>query len=233
MKRIVRTVLLWCGALLKPDASPKVVYYHDIGKDYTPMGTPTDLFFAHARLLRPRDVVCFDDGFRGVWDCREALSRAHVRPKVFLAVGLVGTAGHLTWDEVRVLQDEFGFEFQCHTWSHQTLVGPLIKESPPRQEDEAWYDRELKASKAEIERRIGQAVTELCFPAGHYSEDVLSRCRAAGYAAVYSSDPMDGADGYVKARCIAQDASALAFRAILRGGMWVLASRYRGLHYAG
>lgn len=231
MKRIFRTFLLWCGTVLRPDASPKVVYYHDVGKNYTPMGTPVDLFLAHMSQIRPGDVVCFDDGFRGIWDCREMLMQAKVHPKVFLAVGLVGAAGHLTWDEIRVLQDQYGFEFQCHTWSHQTLAGDPIKASPPREDTEAWQDWELKASKAEIERQIGRAVTELCFPAGHYGEDVLSRCRAAGYASVYSSDPIGSSDGYVKARCLAQDASAWAFRAILRGGMWVLASRYRRLHY--
>lgn len=233
MKQALRTALLWGGVLLRPNHGPKVVYYHDVGQTYTAMGTPLRLVLAHVKCLREGDVVCFDDGFRGIWDHREALVRAHVRPKVFIAVSLVGLPGFLTWDEIRLLQNRHGFEFQCHTWSHQTLAGPFIASSPPRKEEDSWFRFELEASKKEIEQQLGRSVTELCFPAGCYNEAILSRCRAAGYVSVYSSDPVGSADGYVKARCIAQGASELAFRAILKGGMWVFASRYRGIHYVG
>ena len=73
MKRFARRILLLLGSWLCRDVSPKVVFFHDVGRDYTPMGTPRDSFWALMSCLRRGDRVCFDDGFRGVWDERERL----------------------------------------------------------------------------------------------------------------------------------------------------------------
>jgi len=120
VKRI-KGLLLRIYALLLRDDSPKVVFYHDIGKKWTPMGTDVDVFSEHVNLLRNGDVVCLDDGFRGVWDVREQLAvssqRLGVKVIVSLAVGLVGKPGCLTWGEIRELQNKDGVEFQCHMWS--------------------------------------------------------------------------------------------------------------------
>ena len=145
MKGLIKSILLAIGAFVYRDCEPKVVFYHDVGKRYTPMGTEPYVFWAHRKCLRAGDVVCFDDGFRGLWDEREKLGvlscELRVKIIVFLAVGFVGRSGYFTWDEIRELQDKYGVEFQCHTWSHQTLVGPYNYEvpEPVNGRTEEWY----------------------------------------------------------------------------------------------
>lgn len=232
----IKGLLIRCWAVWSRDSRPKVVFYHDVGKRYTPMGTDLNVFLHHMACLRKEDVVCFDDGFRGLWDNREQLAvsrqRLDTRVIVFLAVELVGKQGYLTWDEIRELQDKYGIEFQCHTWSHQTLVGPYNKEvqEPENGRTAEWYQHELVGSKAELERQLGKKVTALCFPVGYFSDDVIRLCKTAGYEKVYASYPGNATDDYVQPRCLAQDLSVGAFNSVLRGGMSVLTSRYLKLH---
>ena len=65
MRSFARYLFLKFGAIFG-NSKPKVVFYHDIGKKYTSMGTPEEVFWAHIQYLRRGDVVCFDDGFWGV-----------------------------------------------------------------------------------------------------------------------------------------------------------------------
>ena len=237
MKSVVKSLLMGGWAFFRLETSAKTVFYHDIGKQYTPMGTDIAAFFAHMQCLRAGDVVCFDDGFRGVWDYRKQLAassqRLATKVIVFLAVGLVGEPGHLTWAEIRELQDKYGIEFQCHTWSHQTLIGPWNEEVavPEGGRTEAWYRHELVDSKAKLELQLGRPVTALCFPVGYFSDEVVRRCQAAGYTKVYASYPGNVTDDYVQPRCLVQDLSVGAFKAVLNGGMMVFKKRLFNRHY--
>jgi len=231
LRKALKSALMFGRVLWRRDAAPKVVFYHDVGTAYTPMGTGRATFWTHVSLLRNGDVVCFDDGFRGVWDERKVFRAHGLHPLVFLAVRLVGQSGYLTWDEVRTLQNDYGFEFQCHTWSHQTLAGEMINESPVEERSEAWYRRELLESKSELERQLCRPVSALCFPVGNFSEDVLRRCREAGYVQVYSSYPGNVTDEYIQPRCLVQDFSALGFKLALNGGMMAFRDRYLRMHW--
>lgn len=234
MKSFIKYCLLKLGALVYRDISPKVIFYHDIGVQYTPMGTDAKVFWGHMACLREGDVVCFDDGFRGIWDEREKLKVVSSKFSVivFIAVGLVGKPGYLTWDKIRELQGNYGLEFQCHTWSHQTLIGPYNDEVEPPAEGrtEEWYRHELVDSKLELERQLGKKVTALCFPVGYFSDDVIRRCKEVGYKKVYASYPGNMADDYVQPRCLVQDLSPWGFKAVLNGGMMCMAKRYRRMH---
>lgn len=228
----VKEVAVVANALARKNCTPKVLFYHDVGCVWTNMGTLANVFWRHMALLRKGDVVCFDDGFRGIWAAREVFVKRQIKPKVFLAVALVGQEGYLNWDEIRTLQKDYGFDFQCHTWSHQTLVGPYNDEvaEPPEGRTEEWYRHELVDSKVELERQLGKKVSALCFPVGYFSDDIIRRCKEAGYEKVYASYPGDVTDDYVQPRCIAQDLSPLAFRATLNGGMMIFEGRYKKLH---
>lgn len=231
MKRLFKKCCLILGAIFG-SSRPKAVYYHDIGKQYTPMGTDKCVFWRHMDLLREGDIVCFDDGFRGIWDEREEFAKLQIKPIVFLANALVGREGYLTWDEIRALQNDYGFDFQCHTWSHQTLAGPYNDEvaAPPKGRTEEWYRHELIDSKAELERQIGKKVTALCFPVGYFSCDVIRRCKEAGYEKVYASYPGDVIDDYVQPRCLAQNLSEFEMRCVLSGGMNACHKHYLKRH---
>lgn len=231
MARHIKTILIWVWSILRRDTSPKVVFYHDVGTKHTPMGTEEKTFWAHMAQLRLGDRVCLDDGFRGAWEHREQFRQMGICPFVSIAVRLVGQPGYLTWDEIRELQNDYGFTFVNHTWSHQTLAGEMIDESPIEERTEAWYERELVASKQKIEAEIGRPVDTLCFPVGLVSEAVIERCKRAGYRQVYASYPGNVTNDYVQPRCLCQDLSPLAFRAALNGGLNFFRARYRKRHW--
>jgi len=261
MRMLVKNVLLLFNAIFHRDTSPKVVFYHDIGQKYTPMGTPEALFRAHMEYLKrevekvgvggQRNVVChevaFDDGFRGLWDHREMLREYDIHPIVFIAIALVGQPGYLTWDEIRTLQNEYGVNFQCHTWSHQTLVGPgntdLPIPSDPNFRTDEWYHHELVDSKAELEKRLNKKIDALCFPVGYFSDDVIQRCVNAGYEKLYASFPGNKDDDMSASglrlpasarlvpRILCQSLSLADFRLVLKGGMSPLRRRYLKMHY--
>ena len=264
MKRVLKRLYLSAAACASRDDSAKVVFYHDVGRANTPMGTDAALFAAHVRVAKRRGwafapalgpflerpaekslLLCFDDGFRGVWENRAFFREEGLRPLVFLAVRLVGLPGYLTWDEIRCLRDEFGFRFGGHTWSHQTLAGEMIDESPKEARTDAWFARELTESREFLSRRLGESVDALCFPAGHFSADVVRRCAAAGYRWLFTSVPgriplaMPGAGGesgvggvVLLPRVLCQDLSASEFAAVLRGGMSRLSGRYLRQHFS-
>ena len=233
MKKYIRHLLLKIGATFCSHRT-KVVFYHDIGIRYTTMGTQADLFWAHMACLREGDIVCFDDGFRGIWDERDKIRvvSCKFRVIVFLAVGLVGNPGYLTWGEIRELQDKYGIEFQCHTWSHQTLAGPYNDEvdPPANGRTEEWFHHELIGSKAELERKLGKKVVALCFPVGYFTDDIIRRCKEAGYEKVYASYPGNVTDDYIQPRCLVQNMSVKEFECALNGGMNWLKSRYLRRH---
>jgi len=279
-KRLVKRALMVLQVLRKRDTAPKVVFYHDVGTKHTSMGTPSDLFWSHMSYLAQVNTpnlqaplssvalakedqtsnlqphghaVAFDDGFRGVWDEREKFRAMDIHPTVFIAIRLVGQPGYLTWDEIRTLQNDYGFNFQCHTWSHQTLVGPVNTDLPVPADanfrDDAWYRHELVDSKAELERQLGRDVSALCFPVGNFNDDVIRRCAAAGYSALYASFPgnMDDAPSILPPlssvalreggstklipRNLVQEFSLFDFKLTLSGGLNGLCDRYRRMHY--
>lgn len=252
------------GSVICRDDGPKAIFYHDMGMAHTHMGTPVELFKAHIMAAkrngyeflpslealaevdgRKKLLLCFDDGFRGVWEERAYLIGEGLRPIVFLAVDLVGKPGYLTWDEILTLQQQ-GFTFQGHTWSHQTLCGDFIAASPKEERSEAWFDRELRQSRAVLTERLGRPVESLCFPAGHFSQDVIRRCKEAGYTTLYTSLPgkwhsLDrwgglAQEGRVKTmvlpRHLCQSYSLAEFKLVLKGALGVLAKHYLRQHFS-
>lgn len=258
MKRLIKELMIWVYSIVHRDTAAKVVFYHDIGTKYTPMGTELQVFKEHMKILEEvekkggegKHVICFDDGFRGLWDHREEVKSISVKckVKVFVAPRLVGEPGYLTWEEIRTLNREYGVDFQSHTWSHQTLVGPWNDDDVPREErTESWYERELIASRETINRELRSesveckadekcVVDELCFPVGYFSEELIERCKKAGYKKVYASFPgslVDSGKCVVVPRCLVQDLSPMAFKAALNGGMNIFKARYLARHKVG
>lgn len=265
MRRLVKRILMWFCALVFRDQGPKVIYYHDVGTRYTRMGTSLSIIKEHLataqklgydfissfeELLESSSkgekklLLCFDDGYRGLWDEREYFVCNNLHPLVFLAVDLVGKEGFLTWDEIVSLQDR-GFSFQCHTWSHQTLAGSAIETSPKGDRTDSWFERELKKSKEVISRKLGEPVTALCLPAGHFSNEALEKCVEAGYKTVYSSIPgkLNSLQSHVEKivgnnrlkfvpRHLCQSFSKGEFALMLKGALGGLARRYWTQHYS-
>ena len=188
------------SAILHRSHKSKILFYHDIYKtiNYKAsdadvcMGTSLDLFKRHLEVIRkegytvvsqitePKGQVCImlDDGFRGIYECRQFFYDHGICPTIFLAVDLIGKEGFLTKEEILDLQ-EHGFIFECHSWSHKDLT--------------IWNDeeqkRELGDSKKFLSELLGKKVTEICLPIGYFNDHLIEQLKAYGYKKVYSSIP--------------------------------------------
>lgn len=237
IKEAVKLSLLSIGALIHHNHNSKLLYYHDVHGDtqYTPMGTDWELFAQHL------DVICkegfrivprikkadgevallFDDGFRGIYDCRELFYEQHICPTVFLAVSLIGQPGYLTKEEILDLQ-QHGFIFESHGWSHADMTQFSDKE----------LVKELLEARQHLSNLLGKEVTELCLPIGYYSMCVIEKAFEAGYTTIYSSIPGDYEDlvEKMRRRNLLQFSTPKEVKMILRGGNSLLRKHYMKLH---
>lgn len=192
MKNEIKSLILFAGYILHHNHNSKVIYYHDISKTYTSMGTPLELFKKHIDCVQGNGFkiiptitenkgqiqICFDDGWKGIYEVRNFFIENNIRPTIFLAVNLVGADGHLTWNEILELQKQ-GFIFESHTMSHKELTLFDVKELK-------W---ELAESKKILEEKLQKTVTAICFPCGCFSNTIIEECEHAGYVTLYSSVP--------------------------------------------
>ena len=120
-------------------------------------------------------IISFDDG----WSAQEGVVRAELEPRGMHAVFFVYTAavgatpnnsGYISWQQLRILESA-GHEVQSHTVSHGRLT-----DMPPSQ-----LDREMRESRATIEREMHHSVEVVAYPFGIYDERVMRAASAAGY----------------------------------------------------
>jgi peptidoglycan/xylan/chitin deacetylase (PgdA/CDA1 family) len=84
----------------------------------------------------------------------------------------------LTWDQVRELS-ETRVDLGAHTVTH-----PLLS-----YEDDASIERELRASKEDIEKRLGKTVRAFAYPNGDWNEVVREKTAEAGFECAFTTNP--------------------------------------------
>jgi peptidoglycan/xylan/chitin deacetylase (PgdA/CDA1 family) len=137
-------------------------------------------------------AISFDDGFRsGLVNAAPLLAEHGFRACYFLITGLVSAPRELadricrerlhlpsrleplTWDDVGRLL-ELGHEVGSHTHTHPNLAALSHEE----------LERELRDSKAELERRLGRSPVHFAAPYGdraRFTPDVSAAASATGY----------------------------------------------------
>jgi peptidoglycan/xylan/chitin deacetylase (PgdA/CDA1 family) len=170
---------------------------------------------------KPPIVLTFDDGYQDFYSAAfPILRRFGFGASVFLPTDLIGVdrgvQRYLTWQQVLDLHKQ-GVEFGSHTVSHPTLVDLPLPE----------IEREVRASKSEIENRVGAAVESFSFPHAFPQEDrrfggmVAGLLRECGYryavtTVIGRASPKD--DRYALKRIPVNDGDDEAlFRAKLEG----------------
>lgn len=233
---MIRTALFLAGRVLYGNHNSKIIYYHDFyeGTQYTDMGTPLSLFKKHLLLIkknrysivdkitRPEGeiAIMLDDGFHGIWDCKEFFYEQNIHPTIFIAKSLVGTVGYLSENEIKELA-EHGWIFQSHTVSHTSLNDFSLEE----------LDFELKESKKYLEYFLGKEIKEICAPQGKYSNWVCEYAYRAGYEMFYSSTPGDFFDrltdfSFVVTRNLCQSLTPFQFNLAINGGYRIFQKVY-------
>lgn len=124
--------------------------------------------------------ITFDDG--NLSDSRYALPlllEAGLRAHFFITAGWTGErAGFMSSAELRELQVA-GMTVGAHGWSHKLLTAC----------SDAELRVELVDARTRLEDAVGAPVDTMSLPGGRYNRRVLEACQAAGYTAVFTSEP--------------------------------------------
>ena len=223
MRLLLRRLILLLGYLLHHNHDSKVIYYHDVSKKYTNMGTDYDLMCKHFDIVRKSGyqivpvittrkqqiMFCFDDGWAGIYDYKNEFLKQQIFPTIFIAVDLIGKDGYLTESQILELK-ELGFRFQAHTWSHQDLTTF----------DSNGLEHELKDSKDWFEKKFGHSFDAICFPMGRFSDMVKEKSVEFKYIHLFSSLPggyFDIESKNLICRNCAQNSSVREFAWMLNG----------------
>lgn len=244
LREIIKHCIMFAGSIFRRNRKSKILYYHDVYStvNYKAldadicMGTHINLFKQHIDVIKSEGyeivqkitkpygqiAIMFDDGFRGIWECRQYFYDNKIFPTVFLPVQFIGETikGILTKEEILELQDN-GFNFECHTWSHRKLTDFNDNE----------LMRELGDSKDHLSEMLSKNVKGLCMPLGFFSDHLIEKIHEFGYEDIYCCIPGNYSDkpfGMIT-RNLCQYSTTKELRLILRGGNEFLKSHYKKL----
>lgn len=192
IRSLLKRSLFFLANLFHHNHDSKVIYYHDVGKKYTTMGTDLSVIKRHFTIAKEcgydivksissaegQIMVCFDDGWAGIYDSKDFFIEQNICPTVFVVVDFIGKSGYLSLSQILELQ-KLGFIFEGHTWSHYDLTTL----------NDFSLDHEIEDSKVELSRILNKNIESLCFPKGRFSDKVYNRCIKAGYNKLFSSIP--------------------------------------------
>jgi peptidoglycan/xylan/chitin deacetylase (PgdA/CDA1 family) len=123
-------------------------------------------------------ILTFDDGYQDAYDnAFPILQKYQMAGMFYLIVNKVGTPGYLTWDEISEMQ-KAGMSFGSHTLTHPDL----------RNLAAAILEREIKESKEVLEQKLGQAITDFCYPSGKYNSGIIKVLEALGYQTAVTTE---------------------------------------------
>lgn len=149
---------------------------------YTPL-SQQDLHraFTAGQTDIPKPVMLtFDDGHADNYtNLFPLLKQYRVPALIFLITQRVGTAGYLTWEQVREMHQSGLVAFGSHTCSHRRLRS--------LSDEEIW--QEITQSKKILEEKLGAPVLSFCYPygAGGFDERVRPKVLQAGYLFDFST----------------------------------------------
>ena len=133
-------------------------------------------------ILQHRDaIITFDDGHESNYALAyPVLRKLGIKAYFFILVPKVGTPGYMSWEEIREMSDS-GMIIGSHGMTHRILT-LLTKEE---------LDWEAAESKRIIEEDLGRPAHFFSIPRGFNSFRVEESIFAAGYRAVFTSNPND------------------------------------------
>lgn len=202
------------------------------------MGTPLSLIKTHIDVARKAGfklvdniytaegqiMICFDDGWKGIYENKEFFIKMKVFPTIFIAVELIGTDGYMSIQQIKELI-ELGYHFESHAWTHtglHTYTGNDLK-------------HELLDSRKWLENTFNKQFDAICFPQGNYNDEVIRESKAAGYNRLYSSinggyEDLMKFDGLI-CRNLVQDVTELQFKFIIKGDSPIIRNKRIKQHY--
>jgi len=160
--------------------SAKVLFYHDIHKNnkYTYDSTSLELFnqqilkikslgydFTNKLPQKSNEVlICFDDGYKGIYECKDYIIENKIPVKIFLVTNKINEPNYLSVKQIVELNNTGLFDFESHTHNHVD-VG--------KTKDKNLILSEVIESTEFLSQLLGKNVDELCLPHGSFSNFAL------------------------------------------------------------
>ncbi len=138
-------------------------------------------FLSYRSSLPKKSVwITMDDGYRSVYDVAYPILKKYgFTATLFVYTDFVGVSKTaITWDQLKKLKAE-GFTIGSHTLSHCDLTKRKDEESDRTLT--ARLIKELKGSKAIIDKRLNQDTDLLAYPFGNFDPRVVRLSAEAGY----------------------------------------------------
>ncbi len=154
------------------------------GAEFVSLGQVYDHLHTGVPLPDHPVLLTFDDGYAGQLRLAYPLLKAQQIPATFFVptgtVGVTTSKEHMTWDELRRLDQEGLVSIEAHTITHPEdlrLLGDLSLE------------KELVESKRALEERLGRRVRFLAYPVGNADARVARFTHEAGYEMAFTMGP--------------------------------------------
>ncbi|AQY50591.1 exported polysaccharide deacetylase, lipoprotein [Listeria weihenstephanensis FSL R9-0317] len=117
-------------------------------------------------------VITFDDGYQDNYtNAYPILKKYDLKANIFVITDKIAKNNHFDEAALKEMSD-YGIEMDSHTVHHQELNTLTYTEQL----------KELKDSKAVLEKLTGKPVNSICYPVGRHNEDTERAAKAAGYA---------------------------------------------------
>lgn len=143
-------------------------------------------------------VIAFDDGYQSTLTVAAPILKQLGLNKatLFVYTSFVdsGYKGTIRWKELQRLEREYGFDVQCHTFTHPyTIWKDRDKKTGRLESDAAYvkriYETQLLYPRKRIEQMLHHPVTHLAWPFGLYNERVMDLAKKAGMQYLYTINP--------------------------------------------
>lgn len=129
-------------------------------------------------------MLTVDDAYRSFYEVALPVIRQYeVAVSLFVNTDAVGTAGYMTWEEIREAAAA-GVEIGNHTASHAYLV-----ELEDGETYQHWRERvrsDILKAQTDFERELGFRPKIFAYPYGEYSTEVVSLLQELDFVAAYA-----------------------------------------------
>lgn len=144
--------------------------------------TPQEMYAAlieGAVLPENPVLITLDDGYLDNYtNAYPILKKYGLKATIFVITGFMdrGQPGYFTWGQAAEMEASGLINIESHTVTHSSLTDL----------SEEQIEREIKTSKADIERRLGKQVDFLAYPTGTYNLHIAAIVKEAGYKGAFT-----------------------------------------------
>ncbi|MBU1061108.1 MAG: polysaccharide deacetylase family protein [Candidatus Omnitrophica bacterium] len=125
-------------------------------------------------------AITFDDGYENNYkEAYPVLKKLGLPATIFIAPGLIGMDGYLTWGQVIEMSESGLISIGSHTMTHAYL--------PDSSEQKLGV--EIFDSKRAIESHIRKDVTSFSYPVGAFNDYIRDKVMKAGYTIAVATNP--------------------------------------------